>query len=79
MGFGYVIKDEREKGLMSLVFSAVASKMANEFDKEIYYWIEKGNKIPEALMIKLGLVPFDVHVWYVFNKSLTNGDFKSHI
>lgn len=76
MGVGHVILSERRKKLMPIVFTAVASTLARDFGSDIYYWVKKGNEIPEHVMNTLDLTPYDVN-WWIGVKPLDA--MKSHI
>lgn len=79
MGVGHVIPSERQKHLMPIVFSAVAAKIVKDFDHDIYYWIQHGNEIPEIIMKKQNLVPFDVTIGIVVSRTRTAASVESHL
>lgn len=50
MGIGQVVESHQRKNLYLHTFTKVATRIAQENDLDIYFWIVKGNKVPEIYM-----------------------------
>lgn len=63
MGVWQTVENERRKGLGWLIFNAVASKLAADYDSDIYFWSRQGNVFVENSMKKRKVEVFDVQRW----------------
>lgn len=63
MGVGHVIESYRQKNLYNLLFTSVACKLVNDHDSDIYFYVKRGNTVPENHVQKLGTQVFDAQRW----------------
>lgn len=68
MGVGQVIESHRQLNLYYYVYTAVAVKIVQENDTDIYFAVMQGNEIPENMVNKVGMRVLDSHTWIAVSR-----------
>lgn len=63
MAIGQVVESHRQLNLYQYVYTAVAVKIVQDNDTDIYFTVVQGNEIPENMVNKFSFNIFDSQTW----------------
>lgn len=66
MGVVQVIESEKNKNFGSIVIAALASKLAAEFDSDLFFWVQQKNSVVKNILGKQNNKSFGAHSWIQF-------------